>query len=132
VPARFQEAGAATIRGLMKPHAPDFIIIGAQKSGTSSLHYYLDQHPDFCASSEKELHYFNRHVHFGKPLAEYEANFRSFRKKKHFESTPAYIYHPGALDLIKKTYPEIKLIAVLRDPVKRSYSAWNHYRQTFG
>jgi hypothetical protein len=129
---RLRKAGAAGLRKLGRPHSPDFIIIGTQKSGTTSLHFYLDQHPDICGSKPKELHYFDRRVHAGESLAQYESAFRSIRKKLHFESTPYYIYQPGALELIKKTYPGIRLITVLRDPVKRAFSAWNHYRQTFG
>src|SRR4051812_21310479 len=128
---RLRKAGDRTLRRFMKPRSPDFIIIGTQKSGTTSLHYYLDQHPDMRGSKPKELHYFDRRVHSGESLVEYESAFRSFCKKIHFESTPYYIYQPGALELIKESYPEIRLITVLRDPVKRAFSAWNHYRQTF-
>jgi hypothetical protein len=127
-----QKTGAGAVRKFMKPHAPDFMIVGAHKSGTSSLHYYLHQHPDLCGSTPKELHFFNRHTHLGVSLAEYESNFKSLRAKMHFESTPAYLYQPGALELIRKTYPGIRLIVILRDPVKRAYSAWNQYRQSFG
>ena len=112
-------------------HRPDFIIIGTQKAGTSSLHFYLDQHPQMSGSHPKELHYFNRDIYFGKNIKEYEGHFRGWGKKKYFESTPTYFYTPGTCESIQRAYPDLKLIVVLRDPVKRAYSAWNMYKHFF-
>src|SRR5690554_1848270 len=85
------------LMGLLPARAPDFIIIGAQKAGTSTLHHWLDQHPGFRGSTPKEIHYFDRWVHWGRDRAWYESHFdrltplyrRSFRN---FESTPQYLY----------------------------------------
>ena len=120
-------------RKLLPTHSPDFLIIGAQKSGTTSLHYYLNQHPNLTGSYPKELHYFNRDIHFNKSFGEYKKHFRGIKKKDTllFEATPAYIYHPGSAELIKKHLPNTKLIVILRNPVQRAYSAWNHYSQFF-
>ncbi len=119
------------IKNLQPVHRPDFIIIGAQKAGTSSLHYYLDQHPHLSRSVPKELHYFSRDIHFNKSLSSYEEHFRGGNHNKYFESTPAYLYIPGACEAIQHAYPNIKIIVVLRDPVKRAYSAWNMYKDFF-
>jgi len=56
---------------LLSSNDPDFIVIGAQKCATSSLHYYLDQHPDIKGSLLKELHYFDRDMYFGKNNIEF-------------------------------------------------------------
>jgi hypothetical protein len=109
---------------------PDFIIIGAQKCGTSSLHYYLGQHPDIVGSEIKETHYFNNAIHFGVPHKTYRKYFKG-KAAFHFEATPAYLYHPGTAEKIKEFYPRIKLIVLLREPGARAYSAWNHYRTLF-
>lgn len=109
---------------------PDFIIIGAQKSGTSSLFFWLNQHPQIMGSKIKEIHYFNNKKYFGINNEEYKRYFTG-KSKLHFEATPAYIYHPGSCENIYSDYPHIKLIAVLRNPVNRAYSAYNHYRSLF-
>lgn len=115
---------------LHKSNDPDFIIIGAQKCGTSSLHYYLDQHPDIIGSTIKETHYFNNAIHFGMPHSRYRQYFKG-KSAFHFESTPAYLYAPDTAEIIKSHYPNIKLIILLREPGARAYSAWNHYRTLF-
>lgn len=117
-------------RGLPK-NDPTFMIIGSQQCGTSSLHYYLNQHTHLVGSFPKEIHFFDRDIHFGKALKEYREHFRGRRDRVHFESSPSYIYSPQTAGNIYETYPEIKLIVTFRDPVKRAYSAWNHYRQIF-
>ena len=119
------------IKNLQPLHRPDFIIVGAQKAGTSSLHFYLDQHPQLSGSDPKELHYFSRDIHFNKSLSSYEKHFRGWDHNKYFESTPTYLYTPGACKAIQHAYPNIKVIVVLRDPIKRAYSAWNMYKDFF-
>ncbi len=119
------------IKGLQPVHRPDFMIIGTQKAGTSSLHYYLNQHPQLSGSHPKELNYFNRDIHFNKSLSSYEDHFRGWNQNKYFESTPSYFYIPGVCEAIQHAYPNIKVIVVLRDPIKRAYSAWNMYKDFF-
>ena len=112
-------------------HQPNFIIIGAQKAGTSSLYYYLNQHPDLSGSVPKEIHFFNRDFYFGKSVESYEGHFRGWRTKKYFEATPAYLYTPDTYKVLHDLYPDLKLIVILRDPVKRAYSGWNMYKDFF-
>ncbi len=119
------------ITHLQPVHRPDFIIIGTQKAGTTSLHYYLGQHPQLSGSVPKELHYFNRDIHFNKSLQSYEEHFRGWDHNKYFESTPAYFYIPGTCEAMQHAYPDLKVIVVLRDPAKRAYSAWNMYKDYF-
>lgn len=119
------------IRQGMPVNDPSFMVIGSQKCGTSSLHYYLNQHPNLVGSIPKEVHFFDRNIHFGKQLNQYRKHFRGRGDRLHFESSPSYIYSPQTTEYIYETYPEIKFIVTFRDPVKRAYSAWNHYRHIF-
>lgn len=112
-------------------NAPGFMIIGAQKCGTSSLHYYLDQHPSIKGSRIKEVCYFHRDIYFGTKYSNYRKNFRGPSSNIYFESTPEYMCHPGVAENIHAVLPNIQLIVLLRDPIKRAYSAWNHYKQHF-
>ena len=121
------------IERFLPKNLPSFLVIGAQKCGTTSLHYYLEQHPKLVGSTFKELHFFNKDMRLGKGVDEYSKCFRGYRKEgvQFFESTPAYLYHPHVANAIKSHLPDARLIVVLRDPVKRACSAWNHYRQLF-
>jgi hypothetical protein len=118
------------VRSIFPGNSPDFMIIGAQKSGTSSLHYYLKQHPNLTGSSPKEIHYFDKRIYFDYSLKWYENHFvrKSFKKQLYFESTPNYLYHPEIASTLKQLYPELKFIIVLRNPTSRAYSAWNMYK----
>lgn len=117
---------------ILFPHnKPNFLIIGAQKCGTSSLHNYLSFHPDFKPSLIKELHFFNRMIYFGESFENYLRNFSGPKNKLYYESTPAYLYHPDTAANIYGYLKDVKMIVLLRDPVRRAYSAWNHYRQLF-
>lgn len=115
---------------LLPGHDPSFMIIGAQKAGTTSLHYYLDQHPKLAGSYPKELNYFSRHLYLGKDLNWYRRHFTSLTKPNamFFESTPKYMNLEFVAREVAKTYPAIKLIMILREPVERAYSGWNMFR----
>lgn len=107
---------------------PDFIIIGAQKSGTSSLYYYLSQHPSLTLSVTKEVHYYNYYRRQGKNLSWYKSFFPLKIKsvnKKTGEASPYYLFDEGAAEQIKRDIPNVKLIALLRNPIDRAYSAYN-------
>lgn len=119
------------IKTVYPSNSPKLLIIGAQKCGTTSLHYYLNQHPSFGRGLKKEAHYFNREIHFGKTLDNYESDFSGSRSKIYIDATPAYFYQPDTAMNIHKAYPNIKMLVLLRDPVKRTYSAWNHSRIRF-
>jgi len=116
-----------------QPYEPDFLLIGAQKSGSTSLHYYLNQHPNIQGSVPKEIHYFDRHIHFGKSVKWYEKHFQKSASDKvlNFEATPNYIFNPECPRLIHEHYPDIKLILILRNPKARALSAYNMYRDFF-
>jgi sulfotransferase family protein len=108
---------------------PDFIIIGAMKSGTSSLFSYICKHPSVLRPTRKELHYYDRRRYEGWGLGDYLACFPA--RPPGFisgEATPYYIRQDEAPASVAKDFPDVKLIAVLRDPVGRAYS---HYWQRF-
>lgn len=104
---------------------PDFIIIGSQKGGTSSLYNYLIQHPYVKPSVKKELHFFD--VNFDKGCNWYRSLFPlNGQDFVTGEASPSYIFHPHAPKRIANTIPSVKLIALLRNPVNRAYSHYNH------
>jgi len=112
---------------------PDFLVIGAQRCGTSSLFRYLAQHPWVGRPLRKEVEYFTVRFHEGPDW--YRAHFplRLRRTKarlvgcdlRTFEATPDYLFFPGAAERAAELLPEARLVALLRDPVER---AWSHYR----
>jgi Sulfotransferase family len=124
---------------------PNFLIIGAMKSGTTSLYYYLKQHPQIYMSSIKEPNFFaleGSNLDFdgaeGKErikrwikrdfvtnIEEYRALFRGAAGETAIgEASPIYLYSPEASYRIRHYVPEAKLIAILRNPVERAYSAF--------
>ena len=107
---------------------PDFLIIGAQKGGTSSLFYYLKFHPEIKRPIKKELNYFN--IFYNKGVKWYKAHF-PFKSENHItgEASPEYLFYPLAAERIKKLEPNIKLIVLLRNPIERAYSAYQMNRR---
>ena len=111
---------------------PDFFVIGPGRTGTTSLFYYLDQHPSLSRSAYDELGFFDVNFHLG--LSWYRSLFPSFLTKFRIKSrtnffmtydvTPSYVRRPWNANRIKKLFPKSKLIIVLRNPVDKSYS---HY-----
>lgn len=113
---------------------PTFFVIGAAKSGTSSLHFYLDQHPEIQMSANKEPRFFaepDRGIPFPPDKvwdrAEYERLFDpGFRVRG--ESSTDYAAHPrrqGSAERIKELVPEAKFVYLVRDPIARTIS---HYK----
>lgn len=114
---------------------PTFFIIGAAKAGTTSLHYYLDQHPEIQMSAVKEPHFFAGPEN-GIPFpperiadrADYERLFDpSFPVRG--EASPSYTNFPrrsGVPERIKGLVPDAKLIYLVRDPVERTVSHYQH------
>src|SRR5688500_17742284 len=103
---------------------PSFLIIGAMKSGTSSVHRYLGQHPDVFTSQRKELDFFNRHYDRG--LHWY---MRQFGPGVAGESSPNYMKaHLWAetAGRIRKHVPDARLVCVLRNPIDRTLSHYLH------
>lgn len=107
---------------------PDFLVVGEMKSGTSSLFYYLQRHPDILPPWRKELHFFN--LGHGKGLGWYRAHFPLRRNlganKLTGEGCPEYLYAPGAAARMHKVLPDARLIVILRDPVQRAISHYHH------
>ena len=104
------------IKKLLHCKGPDFLIIGAQKSGTSSLFYYLNQHPDIVGSKVKEVRFFNRDDYYRKGFRWYYQFFKPIifsdliRPKLYFEATPEYLYRESALQRIYQYNPKLHLI----------------------
>ena len=106
---------------------PTFIIIGAQKCGTTSLAYYLSQHRKVFFSKQKELHFFNRIKDFSSSWYKTHFPIDLLGKYQHYgEATPDYILYPQIPGLIKKLNPNTKIIVLLKDPVSRMVSHYKH------
>jgi len=130
LPRSFRRPLAAARVFLRRPTArlratPGFLIVGAQRSGTTSLYRYLTEHPAVAAPVRKEIQYFTLHYQRGDGW--YRAHFPvAGRGRQTFEATPYYLFHPGAPSRAASTVPEAKVIALLRDPVARAFSQWQH------
>ena len=121
-------------------HMPNFIVIGAGKSGTSSLHYYLAQHPEIFVCPVKEPRFFafdGARPGFSGPgdeqynaqcvyeLDKYRALFAGVTTERAVgEISPRYLRSVKAADAIKKYVPDAKLVAILRNPADRAYSSY--------
>jgi hypothetical protein len=111
---------------------PDFMIIGAQKAGTTSLHNYLCQHPLIDSATKKEIHFFSSDFLYSKGLDYYHSTFPFTNDDLlFFDASPSYLASNVAYKRIYEYNPKIKMIALLRDPVDRAYSAWNMYRTRY-
>ncbi|MGB3402770.1 MAG: tetratricopeptide repeat protein [Microcoleaceae cyanobacterium] len=108
---------------------PNFLVIGTQKGGTTSLYYYLAQHPQIVPSLIKEIEFWSHKQKRG--LEWYLSHFLPQLKQGNFitgEATPSYLDHSGVAESIYQAFPDIKLIILLRDPTDRAIS---HYYQWF-
>lgn len=121
------EAPEAIGRGTGR--APDFVILGAQKAGTTSLYELLTRHPQVVPARRKEVHFLDRHWKRG--IGWYRDQFPDVRDTDSAEpvltgeATPYYLFHPEAPARLRVAAPEARLLVVLRDPVDRAYS---HYQ----
>ncbi len=108
---------------------PDFLVIGAMRSGTTSLHDLLVQHPEIVPGIKKEVHYFDLQYDHGERW--YRAHFplqTSLKLNGQLtgEASPYYLSHPLAPARAAATVPNAKLIVVLRNPIDRAYSHYWH------
>jgi hypothetical protein len=107
---------------------PDFLIIGAQKCGTTFLYQLLVQHPRVKPAFVKEIHYFD--LNFRKGNNWYRSYFplqlRNTRTYITGEASPYYLFHPHAAKRASMVVPDAKLIILLRNPVDRAYSHYQH------
>lgn len=110
---------------------PNFIIAGAEKSGTSSLAFLLSQHSDIFMPAQKELHFFENDQNFEKGISWYQEQFQGQLSESAVgECTPLYMYDPRAAERIHSLLPDIKLLFILRNPADRAYS--NYWHQVRG
>jgi|SRR5699024_7162410 len=120
---------------------PNFFIAGVSKCGTTSLHNYMDLHPDVFMSGTKEPHYFIKDIlefpHKGPgdrqrknivdSIEEYRELFQDVTHEKIVgESSADYLYYSDSAEKIKAYSPDAKIVFILRNPVDRAYSAYTH------
>jgi hypothetical protein len=113
---------------------PDFLIVGEAKCGTTSLYDDIVRHPLVREAAVKEVHFFDLRFHRG--LDWYRTQFpiqggaRNGGPAQHpirtGEASPYYMFHPHAMSRIRQALPDVKLIAMLRNPVERAYSQYQH------
>ncbi|MES1024743.1 sulfotransferase domain-containing protein [Gloeocapsa sp. BRSZ] len=113
---------------------PTFIIIGGMKCATTALYTYLTEHPNIISAFRKEVHYFDLNYHKG--LEWYRSHFplctnsvlRNYSSSKIItgEASPYYMLYPHAPKRVAKLLPDVKLIAILRNPIDRAYSHYRH------
>lgn len=109
---------------------PDFLIIGAQRAGSSSLFAYVCAHPSVAEPTHKEIHFFDNNWLRG--LDWYRRYFPLRARmggRITGEASPYYLFHPAVPGRVAETLPDVRLIAVLRDPVERAYSAYQLARR---
>jgi hypothetical protein len=114
----------APLRGL-----PSALIIGAQKSGTTSLFNYLVQHPDVLPPLSKEIHYFD--LQYDRGVGWYRGRFPYRYQLRRggaltLDASPYYLVHPLVPQRAARLLPQVKLIALLRNPVDRARSHYQH------
>jgi hypothetical protein len=116
---------------------PDFLVVGTKRGGTTSMHHLLLQHPDvvpmFPARRLKSPMYFSQYYDRGDrwyrshfPTAPYRRLLERVRHRRTVtgEASPYYLYNPYAAERIQRSIPDVKIVILLRDPVRRAYS---HY-----
>ena len=110
---------------------PDFLIIGVQRAGTTSLYQYLIRHPQILVTHpSRETYYFDVEENYQKGFGWYLGHFPlKFQKKDQltFEASPSYLYYKHIPQRIKQDLGQIKMIAILRNPAERAYSSWQMY-----
>jgi hypothetical protein len=108
---------------------PSVVVIGAQKAGTTQLYSYVTTHPRVFPAARKEVNYFSAHV--DRPVEWYRSQFplrRSLAAVRglSIDASPSYMPVPHALHAMRTVLPEAKIIAILRDPVSRAFSHYQH------
>lgn len=121
----FQQ-NSETLRPATQPH---FIIIGTQRGGTTSLYSALTQHPLIVPPLKKELDFWS--WHFQRGIEWYLAHFPPLPQRQNWitgEASPSYFEHPEAPGRLHNTFPNVKLILLLRNPADRAISQYYHWR----
>ncbi len=112
---------------------PDFVVIGAQRSGTTSLYNNLVEHPQIASCIRKEVHYFD--AYFERGSYWYRGHFPRAAELRRLarrhgapvltgEATPMYLFDPPCRRRLAELVPDAKLLVLLRDPVAREYSQY--------
>lgn len=102
---------------------PEFLVIGAQRAGTTSLYEYLTRHRDIAPAARKETHFFS--LFYLRGLRWYREQFPGGGGITG-EATPYYLFHPAAPARVRTDCPDVRLIVLLRDPVERAFSQYKH------
>lgn len=146
-PFAFQQTETRTIPSVLQPPTvehlenfrlwtsplrvlPDFLILGAQKAGTTSLHGALTAHPKIAPALVKEIHFLD--YNYARGEAWYRAHFPTRLEKWRGEfqvtgeGSPYYLFYPHAARRAKQIVPHAKLLVLLRNPVERAYSHYHH------
>lgn len=130
----------------MNNNLPNFLIVGAAKCGTSSLHQYLEQHPEIFMSKVKEPRYISSQVNklplggpkdhtvekwYVKNKVDYEELFKGVSSEKMIgeSSADTFYFHERTIPFIKSFLGDPKILILLRNPVKRAFSAYQHLRR---
>jgi hypothetical protein len=136
-----RRSAVGRLRALGAPErmVPGYLILGVQKGGTTSLYQYLTAHPSVAAAARKEIRFFGESTyreglswylsHF--PTREYQRRY----EKEHGtplitgEASPKYFVGLGRPQRIMEVLPDVKLLLVLRNPVDRAYSHFQHTKR---
>jgi hypothetical protein len=110
-------------------HLPTTVIVGAQKAGTTQLYAYLMTHPRCFGAVKKEVDYFSKHPE--RSVAWYRSRFPlafrvNWRRGHVMEASPSYLPTPSAIRQMKQVLPKTRIIVILRDPVSRAFSHYQH------
>lgn len=109
---------------------PNFFILGAGKSGTTSLYYYLKQHPDIFMTEVKEPTFFCQGFQVVANPIEYFELYDSVSTEKVIgEASHAYLSNPTTAKMLNGLFPDSKFVVILRNPVDRAYSLYHHMRR---
>ena len=110
----------------------DFLVAGAQKSGTTALNYYLRRHRYIALPIKKELHFFDNDELFAGGNVSYEPLHEMFRPARPGsvagEDTPIYLYWRPALSRIRDSNAAMQFVVILRNPIERPFSQWKMQR----
>lgn len=108
---------------------PNLVVPGVAKSGTSSLFWYLSQHPDICQADKKEINYFGS-LRFGPdpkaPIEQYASHFSHYAGERYRLDTSQVYFDGGSnvIDAIKECFPSPKILIIIREPVDRLWSSF--------
>ena len=114
---------------------PNFLILGAQKAGTTALYAYLREHPSIAGPPWKEVSFFDRH--YARGAGWYRGNFpnRLYLRRLQArtgavplvgEASPSYLFHPAGPERVASLVPEARLVALVRNPIDRALSHYHH------